>query len=650
MIRLVNPVASRPIFDHAGRSVRALLVALVAVALGGCPADPYDPNTWIEKLDNPAELDQAITELQRLKDPVAVKPLAEAWEKQNRPQKILRVVIELAERTDNGGPHWEHALPVLRTAVDEFDVNDQRSIDTAVMAADALGNAKDKESVPILIRAINKSMPNISPGQRVRLAAISAIGKIGNDPRAVDALLAVLKKNPADQPPQLFAAAALALAEARSESAIVPLLEAMFKIPPIFPQVRRALVATGKPAIDALIQVFQGKQSEVNAIAKENKFNIDCKKGMGAETSCVAPSNLEYKSALLLGDFYDKKPVAMLVQGLKSPAMPSFFEGPIPGPTQHTAILDALKKIGDQSVAAEVLAYATAADTDDAVRPLAVDTYSWLTTDTSGLPALAKLIKDDDAEEQVRLAAGVAYGRLARDEKDYEPLTYMVERYKKEADKNQGAAQKAREAFEKAEAKFHEANKKFMEKQDDKKLEEAKDKAQAEMDDKLQESSLAEGQVAGYRNFQRTFEQNIARAHAAVMCKKDPQCYMGLLDKDPAEIGKQLSKYIKDLDKWSDEEKASLKVATVERALVEISKLGEGARPVADKALEKIDSKDRVIRQGLLLVLVRGAQLPCDKCVERLNAVIKDQKDDSTLDPLTVETEVVRNYFLWAGK
>jgi HEAT repeat protein len=613
-----------------GRLPACLATALLALTLAGCPQDDRDPQTWIEKLDDPGETQAAVTWLQRLKDPVAIKPLAKVWEERGRPERVLRVIIELAETPDaQGKTHWEEALPVLRKALEEFDVSDNRSIENAKMAADALGKAKDQASVESLVTVVNKSMPQLSAGQEVRRSAVAALGQFGSETRAVDTLIAVITTDPKDQPVHLFAAAANALGETRSPKAVIPLIEAIYKIAPIYQQGRRAIIAIGKPAIPELIKVFQGEHTEINALAKKNDFNTDCKKEQGPESKCKAPSNLEFKSASLLGDLYAKEAVDVLTAGLKKEALPAFFQpNGAPGPTQHTAILDALRKINDPKAAAAVRAYWQDPNTDDMVRPMGIDVYSTLATDTEALAALAKLIKDDGQEEQIRMAAGQAYGRLVRDTKDFEPLVYMVDRYKKEATKNDKEAQKIEPKFEQAK----------------------KDKNQAKMDEIGAELSMAQGRAAAYRNFQRAFEQHLARAHAGVRCKEDPKCYAGILDESGDDIGKKMGEHVSDLAKWSPEEKNSLKIAAAERALLELIKLDDKARPVMDTIMKHVESTDRIMRQGTLLVMVHAAQLPCDDCIKRLDEIIEKQKDESTLAQLSTETQAVRNYFLWAGR
>ena len=628
-------------------SLQWIIVMSFSLALMGCPEDPFDPETWIEKLDDPAELDKAITELQRLDDPVAIKPLSKVWQDRGRPQRVLRVIIELAERKKDGGEtRWEDALPVLRLAIDDFDVGDAQSMENAKLAADALGRAQDKESIESLVNVVNKPMPRLSPGQAVRRSAIIALGKFGNEPRAVDTLVDVLKQKIAQQPVEIFAAAANALADARSPKAIQPLLDALFRIPPIYDQCRRALVAIGAPVIPELIKTFKGEHEGLNKLAKENEFSTDCNQEMGPESSCKAPTNLQFKAATLLGDMYAEEAVDVLEGGLSDSALPAFFyPNGAPGPTQHAAILDALRKINDQSSESAIAKYWKDSSTDDMIRPSAIDVYSMVSTSTSNLSDLAKLIKDDGQEEPIRMAAGQAYARLVRDDGDYGPLLYMRDRYRKEANKYAKKAKKTQGAFEEAKKEFDKLRKEVKNPKDPK-----LEKALGKKEEAQQEDRMAQNRVAGYRGFQRAFEQHLARAHTGVTCKQDPKCYAEVLGKDGDAIGKSLSKHITDLDEWSDEEKKALEFAAAERALLELAKMDEKGLPGFDAVMKIVESKERVLRQGAMLAMVHTAKLPCDKCVERLDEIIAAQQEESTLAALTSDTKAVRNYFLWAGK
>lgn len=581
--------------------------------------DPDNLETWIARLENPEQVAQAIKRLQRLKMTrgieAALEPLARVWQRENRPRKILVVIVDLAE-TGAGGPHWSRVVPVLRTALDDYDVSDPGAVENAIVAADALGRTSDKSAVPILIRALNKNMPKLSMAQRVRLAASTSLGQYSDDPRAVSALIGILSQAPGNVPAPLLAVSALALAESRSPDAIEPLILTLFSSPALFSYCRRALINNGKPALTRLLAVFQGKDRVLETFARARQFNVRCKRAMGPDTDCRAPGNLQYKSALLIGDFYSAQAVKPLLAGLARPPVPAYYQHGVAGPTQHTAILSALRNIGAPEAAARVWRYASARKTDDGIRPLAIDTYSFLETGTGKLRALARFIKDDKEDEPTRLAAGVAYGRLARSKNAYRPLVYMIDRYRKEADKNAADA-----------------------------------RAQAAAGDR-EAASMAESRASGYRGFQRTFEYNLARAHVGVTCKRDPGCFTRMIDIEAEELAASMIEagYLPDWDRWSKPEKSSLRSAAVERALIELRKLGPAASAVTDQLLEHADSTDRVVRQGVLQALVKVAPLPCDRCVARLGQVVEAQKDQSLLAALNVETQAVRGYFLWAGR
>jgi hypothetical protein len=232
-----------------------------------CSSDPYDPQTWIDKLDDNAELEVAITELGRLKCPEAIKPLGKVWEKHNRWSKVLRVIIDLADQPnikkgDNkdcpdagDGPYWDDAVPFLITAVEEFDVTDEREIQDAAVAAEALGKAHSKDAIQVLISVATKR-EKLRQGQMVRIAAVKALGGFGDNKRTVDTIVKVLETPAKMETIRLNAAAANALAATRSPAAIGPLIFALYEISPIYQQIRTALTTIGKPVNPVLIKVL----------------------------------------------------------------------------------------------------------------------------------------------------------------------------------------------------------------------------------------------------------------------------------------------------------------------------------------------------------------------------------------------------------
>lgn len=608
------------------RSAGAVLALSALFALTGCPSDPYDPQTWIGKLEDPHEVDRAVTELERLHCPEAIEPLGNAWRKHNKDSKILRVIIAIADQPaakkgenrdcpDAGdGPYWGDAVPVLVEAVEEFDIGDRREIEDAVVAADALGKAKDPEAVQTLISAATKKMPKLSEGQRVRIAAIRALGSYGNNPRAVDTLIKILGTSPEEQPVHLNAAAADALAGTKSEKAIQPLLVALFEVSPIYPQVRQALSRVGEPAIPELLKIFKGEHKAINQIADKHDFAKNCDTKQGPGTTCKAPGNLTFKSAALLGDLRANKAVPALVAQLKKPSKVSFFDPKTgaPGPADHNAVLDALRNIGATSSDDAVHAYMVDPQTDDQIRPLAIDTYSMLTRDTKALDWLAGQFQDADQEEQIRAASAMAYARLVRSDKQLRPIQKII----------------------------------------DMQLDKAKEfDAKAKRAKKEEDKANAEATAADYRAFAREYEQHRTRARVGIVCGDKAECYAEFLTLDANQIAEKLKIPNHRSGEMTRQDKAAYRLAALERALLEIAKLGDKAKGALEPLLANADSTERIIRQGVLLALVQVAPKPCEACVTRLEEVIAKQKDQTTLDHLTDETEIVRSYFLrTAGK
>lgn len=665
----------------------AVTLLILMFGLTGCPKDPYDPDTWIDKLDDrdPREVERAVTELQRLKHPKAIKPLANTWRKQSKSSKILKVIIELAANTENDGPHWDLAIDVLVEAVEDYDVGDSRSIENAIAAADALGRAKNTDAIQPLINAVNQKLRSKDhPGQRVRLSAIRALGQFGNNSRAVDTLINTLDADPELERIEIFGAAVNALADARSTKAIIPLMMTMNKKPGLFQQVRRALIAIGPEVIPELHKTLKGEHKELNDLAKQLKLNVKCPKRngteaerqipVGPESQCRGPAQLEYFAAQLLGDLYagDKTSLELLRAELKKEPMPAFFTPAGDGPSSHEAALIALRRIRptDDDTIKAVKDYWVAKSTFDSIRPMAMDVYSYIAKeDKDALQKLGEYIIDGDNEPQMRMAAGAAYARLvysadqfsiavpkiykpAERKKRSQPIQYMIDHNKEKAD-----------ALEKKvtplQDKYDELKKDF-----DKKTVAYKGTKGADADklgkeltalkekiDKLgAEKSPLEGNLKYYTDLYQNFEQHLARAEIGINCGSKLDCYMDIIDKKGEDIVKGLKLVKAPKEGWTKDQYDVFKIVASERALLELMKMREKVRPQFDKILEMAETTERVMRESILMIMVHSAELPCKKCVERLDAIIEDQQDNSTLRQLTMDAQAVRNYFLWAGE
>ena len=116
----------------------------------------------------------------------------------------------------------------------------------------------------------------------------------------------------------------------------------------------------------------------------------------------------------------------------------------------------------------------------------------------------------------------------------------------------------------------------------------------------------------------------------------------------PDDAARNVAPYIKDVTAWSTDEKLGLVEAAVERAMLELGKRGASAEAQTALLLDHAGSEQRIVRQSILLALPRIAKLPCTSCVAKLDLAIAAGRDKATLGDLTVETTILRNYFVWA--
>jgi hypothetical protein len=426
--------------------------------LSGCPDNPDSADTWIAKLDDPKQMERAVTELQNLCNPKAIEPLGQTWKRNNKPTRVLQVVIELSREltagpggtaeqkfcTDfvkTGRPaSWDKSLPFLREAIEDVDSNSQRSIDDAVKAAEALGESQLPDGAQILVDAINKNMQPKDNAQRVRLTSIAALAKYtdpGTKKTAVVTLANVIRKDPTTQPPQIVGAAINTLGDLRVPEALPILIEALYRAPLFFQQVHRALVASGPAVSGELRKILRHEHNDVNALFKAQKLDKYCgDKGDAAPSECQEVSAMDNYAALVIGDLHDPAAVPDLLTALARPAKPAYFQNFNPSPPAQNAILDALRKIGDPSAASAVLALAANPKTDEQLRPVATSVYGFVSTDgsekagnTSGLKWLAGVAADNDADQALRLAASESYARLADTADDTKVLATQAAKY-----------------------------------------------------------------------------------------------------------------------------------------------------------------------------------------------------------------------------
>lgn len=615
-------------------ALRCALSLVIIAGATGCPSDPYDPDTWIKKLEDPeskADLDQGVKKLVELHDPKGIPALGKVWEKFRR-SDMLQGMVTLAEGyTDSDGkvhgPYWDKAVPFLVTALQDFDLSDARSIEQARAAAMALGEAKDPGTVQELVKASTRSMPKLHPGQNARIAAIRALGGFPGDQRAADTLIKILETEDDNSLPQARAAAADALGNMRAQKAVDSLIIALFAPPPVPAYARAALIQIGKPAIKPLIQAFQGKHKGVNDYAKAHAFAIGCEQAIGPRSKCQRPGAIAYNTAMVLGDLHASEAVPVLIKGLSAPSQVLGFDPKTgaPGAPSHNAILLALARIGGKDAASALYTYWSNPSTDDVIRPFAIHFYSLIASDGKGLDKLAKYMNADDEEDAIRKSAAMAYAHLVTTKGELSLIS-------KKVSTNRSAAAKSEKEADQLEA----AAKKISNKK--------------KQSAKLDEAANRRADYQRSLNDQRLFEQHLARAVVGIDCGAKASCYASYLGMTTPAILTKIGKYYPGAKDIEGQARTHTAIAAQQRALIELAKLGPKARQSLPQVLAMADKTERPIREAVLLALPKIAPKPCEECVTKLEEVVEAQKGQDRLANLTADTRAVLSYFRWAGK
>lgn len=704
---------------------RLAFITLVGLAsLTGCPSDQFDYKTWTGKLDDSRESERAVQKLEELGNPGAIPALGEAWADQGKPVRFLQVIIALARPltpeeakksfvTDyekEGRPaSWDAALPYLKKALLEVDEANPRSVDSAAKAADALGEAQLPGGLEALVDLAQK--PVTKKLVTAQVGAIRAIGRYDNDkPNAVGALTKLIDREPPPHPRtankenraatiekfELFlattGAAINAMAELRAPQAAKTLVIAQYRMPELFSQIRRALVASGPEAKAELRKVIAGQHGEVEQLFKQDKYAKYCgEKKTGG--SCLAVSARDFYPATVLGDFYDPATVSDLLGVLRRSPLPAYY---LPGdddaedragPTQHVAVFDALGKIGSGEAAKEVYGIwkgVKAPKKNEPAPPefgtkiLAIVKYPFLARDLTGVDELAAIAADNgsdreaESHDQLRQVAAEAFARMSRDPKGISVLQGLAKKYFDAAAEKRKTADGKPKAESAAADKVLEVEKKKVDqvkidlikltKDSSKSAEEiraatkkVKDVELAFKGHKLKHREATrpykelDNLAKAYKSFGRLFQYHIARIQTGIRCKDNLDCYAETLTMKPEETKKHVKAYISDIDSWSKDEQLRLLEGSIERAMLELGKRGQSASKYTDLLLDNAKSDNRIIRQSILLALPKIAKIPCQTCEAKIDLVLKAGEGKNMLRELQIETTMMRNYFSWAG-
>jgi hypothetical protein len=494
-------------------------------------------------------------------------------------------------------------------------------------------------------------------------------------------------------------AAINALAELRAPSAVKTLTLAMYRTPELFTQIRRALVASGPDAETSLRSVLRGQNPDVEQLFKDKNLGMYCgDKNDYAKHSppdaCLPVSAKLFYPAVVLGDFYDKASARDLLTALKAgPPVPQYYSDDQPsGSTQYNAIFDALRKIGAAEGAEDVHAMFghgaapraagkgkkgagapdAAAAADLTTRILAIGAYPFLTRDGAGTEELGKIAADNGADDNLRTEAATAFARLSRDAADVKILTDLADKYfkasaehrakadgkpKADADAADKEFDKAKKAVDDAKANALKATHDTSKSADDikaateaaKKAEDTFKEAKKKHRDAIAPFKQEDATAKAYKGYARMFQTHISRIEVALRCGSDLACFSKTLSETADDASKNCTKFIKDINEWTKDEKLGLLEGEVERAMLEIGKQGAKSESYTSVLLDSAKSDDRLIRQSILLALPKIAKVPCDTCEKKLDDAIKAGEGKSTLGDLNLETTMLRNYFAWAG-
>lgn len=304
-----------------------VLVVGVSFLLTACD-DPKDPQTWIKKLRDPEVATKAVRELNKLGDPVAIGPLCDLYKDFESPE-ILKPIINLAKKDPKNKRAHQTFISALEFTEDKYH--------NATLAARALADLNVIEAVVPLGKVLQRPMAIKSRANLAKQAAIKALGRL-KDKRAVPYLIATLERRPEQQDFLLNKESAAALGEIGDPRSFNVLIRALFMASTIqgtsYPQARVSLVKIGKPAVPEMILALQGKNEQLNNMAKELEFKDGVVLG---------------KLARVLGDMMATDAVDPLLAVLKKANVGDNYTKGIDG------VLEGLGKIGDKKAVPALL-------------------------------------------------------------------------------------------------------------------------------------------------------------------------------------------------------------------------------------------------------------------------------------------------------
>lgn len=265
-------------------SALTIICAALAFAPGCSKKDPNAIETHTEKLSEPQSRALALGQLTRLAKAVhqsgdkariddyaakAMPAFIEIWD--TAPESRMQM-LEIA--LDIGSPEaaglWEKAVVLDGTG---------EGYKGALLAMKGIRKAKATATVPSLIKQLDATVDNPSKdkGERegqARRDYVRTLGELG-DKQAVDVLIKTLEVPAADQPRAIHREAIRALGKLGDPKALDAIVLATLRLPDsasstdVFNRSMLAIVSFGKPGVDAVLEVFEGRNPKALKLAAD---------------------------------------------------------------------------------------------------------------------------------------------------------------------------------------------------------------------------------------------------------------------------------------------------------------------------------------------------------------------------------------------
>jgi HEAT repeat protein len=365
------------------RKLAGLLVPLVF--LMGC-TDPNSPDAWIRKLKDIRERKEARRMLVKLNNPAAVPALINLYKEEKDPE-TLKAIVHF---------HDKRSVPLLIDVLADFT---EESVDATSVAASELGNLADPTAIDPLIKVLeNKKIPIRSRANIVKQEAMLSLAKFGKNDKSVTALITVLTRSADEQDFFLNKVAAIQLGNIGDPKAIPALIKGMFMTgrgADIFQECRVSLAQMGTAAVDPVLELFEGKNAEVQEMAKKLDFD--------KYTPGVVPA----KAAYVLGDLRPKKALPILAARLREKVKD-------PKNNMRISILVTLGQYGDPSVIPDIVAVLNDSGATDMERGKAAEALNFI-GDRKGLAPLWSCVSGPKNPPNVRVACAFAFASLGTD-------------------------------------------------------------------------------------------------------------------------------------------------------------------------------------------------------------------------------------------